>query len=173
MEPYKLNIKVGPHEFHGEGAEESVRRDFEEWKSLISTAEASKAGTNKFTNTAPEAGAGEIDQQQLSKLFINDEKKSLVSLKLLPQTDDRDGDALLLILLGFKLIRQQEEVSVTDLTPALKQSGCTGDRVDRIASRALSQNLLHKGGRAKGSRYSLTNSGIEYAKNLSNSMITA
>src|SRR5690349_8109693 len=34
LEAYKLHIKIGAHEFRGEGPEESVRRDFEEWKSF-------------------------------------------------------------------------------------------------------------------------------------------
>ena len=37
METYKLHIKIGQHEFQGEGPEEAVKKSFEDWKLLITS----------------------------------------------------------------------------------------------------------------------------------------
>jgi hypothetical protein len=174
MESYKLHIKVGPHEFQGEGPEESVKRDYDEWRTLISIA-PSKHSLTGAAIEAPSAGLPmpEVDQQLISKVIISDERRNMVSLRMIPRTDDRDGDALLLILLGHKLLRNEDEVLVTQLKPELTQSGLVVERVDRMANRPVNAGFLNKGGLGKGGRYSLTNAGMEYAKALLNSMARA
>ena len=175
MQPYKLHIKIGPHEFHGEGPEDAVKRDFDEWKNLISLVPIRQVASQGFSPPAPEqiAELNDADQRTLSKVFAVDDRRDLVSLRTLPRTDDRDADALLLVLLGYRFLKNQAEVLVTQLKPALRQSGCMVDRVDRVAARPVSQGFLHKGGLGKGGRYSLTNSGLEKAKALLNSVVAA
>lgn len=169
MEPYKLHIKIGPHEFHGEGPEESVKRDYDEWKSLIKVAANGNVVAPLTVEPPPQGNSlSEIDQQSLTRVIISDEKRNLVSLRMLPRTDDRDGDALVLILLGHKLLRNEDEVFVTQLKPELTQSGLVVDRIDRMASRPLNAGFLNKAGFGKGGRYSLTNAGLDYAKALLN-----
>jgi len=175
MEPYKLHIKIGPHEFHGEGPEDSVRRDYDEWKSLIKVAPNSNAVVPLGIETPaePPESLPEVDRQLLIRVMISDEKRGLVSLRMLPRTDDRDGDALVLILLGHKLLRNEDEVFVTQLKPELTQSGLVVDRVDRIANRPVNAGFLNKAGFGKGGRYSLTNAGLDYAKALLNAVAKA
>ena len=173
METYKLQMKVGPHEFHGEGPEDAVKKDFEEWKSLIAstpTIDTARPATvppalNSASWSAP------IESEQLARIFLLDDKKGLVTLRILPRGDDRDRDAVLLILLGFRRLKDQDEVLVTQLKPALKQSGCNVDRVDSVVAKYLREGLINKGGMAKGGRYSLTNSGAEKAAALVHSLL--
>lgn len=167
MEPYKLSVKVAEHEFNGEGAEDAVRRDFDAWRELIAMlppkiASSAKPEAERAIDGAPEEIAGPL----LTRAFDFDERKGLLTLRALPHTQDREADTLVLLLLGYKLMANQEEVGVTTLKWALEQSGCTVDRVDRIASKPLNARLILKGGKAKGSRFSLTNPGVGRAKDL-------
>ncbi|MGH2396563.1 MAG: hypothetical protein ACRDFW_06155 [bacterium] len=164
MENYRLHVKVGAHEFSGEGPEECVKRDFEEWKSLISG--AARGPALSLGSTEGQQRDVEIDGERLNRVFVVDEKRQLLTLRYLPRTDDRDGDSLLLILLGYQTLRSQDEVTVTQLKPSLKQSGCLVDRVDKAAAKYVNQGLLNKGGMGKGGRYSLTNSGRDRATSL-------
>jgi hypothetical protein len=164
MEIYKLYIKVGPHEFNGEGPEEAVKKSFEDWKSLITSTPAVEI-TKPVPSQSP-GGNGSItlrDGDLLAKLFLLDEKRGLVTLRILPRGDEREADAALLVLLGFRLMKEQDEVLVTQLKPALKQSGCNVDRVDAVVAKYQREGLINKGGSGKGGKYSLTNSGAEKA----------
>jgi hypothetical protein len=166
MESYKLHIKVGPHEFQGEGSEEAVKKSFEEWKLMIASAGPSP-DTNPDSTRRSDSG-GVLEEAHIARLYLLDEKKKrgLVTLRLLPRGEDRDPDAVLLILLGFGRMRDQIEVPVTQLKPALKQSGCNVDRVDAVVAKYLREGLLNKGGSGKGGKYSLTNSGTQKAISL-------
>ena len=108
----------------------------------------------------------ETDPSDLSRIFVSDEKKGTVSLKLFPRSEDKNPASLLLLLLGFRQLLQKDEVMVTELKAALKQSGCVIDRIDDIAGKSLSSGLINKGGRGKGGRYSLTNAGVRAAQEL-------
>ncbi len=171
MEPYKLHVKVGPHEFNGEGAEESVRRDFEKWQALIGKAPTVAPMKGVAMPRATESdglvvNTDDIDPVSFSKVFVSDSKNNYVSLRIRPQTDEKEGDAIVLILLGHWYLRQQSEVAVIQLKAAMIQSGFRVARVDRMAVRPMRQGFVHKGGAGKGGRYSLTNTGIEKAKRL-------
>jgi hypothetical protein len=87
----------------------------------------------------------------------------MLSLRILPRSDDRYTDALLLVVLGYKIIKGTDEIMVTQLKPAMRQSGCMVERIDQAAAKYVRQGYLNKGGMGKGGRYSLTNSGIEKA----------
>jgi hypothetical protein len=172
METYKLHIKVGPHEFQGEGPEEAVKKSFEDWKSLITSMPA--AEVSKPMSSQSPVGNGSIpprDGDLLAKLFLLDEKRGLVTLRILPRGDDREADAALLVLFGFRQVKEQDEVLVTQLKPALKQSGCNVDRVDAVVAKYQREGLINKGGSGKGGKYSLTNSGVEKAANIAQGLL--
>ena len=165
MADYKLYVKNGDFEFSAEGPEAMVLRDLEMWKALAFDPQ------NKPTERSEGAYQGrtmenETDPSDLSRIFVSDEKKGTVSLKLFPRSEDKNPASLLLLLLGFRQLLQKDEVMVTELKAALKQSGCVIDRIDDIAGKSLSSGLINKGGRGKGGRYSLTNAGVRAAQEL-------
>jgi hypothetical protein len=166
MEPYKLSVKIAEHQFNGEGPEDAVRRDFDAWRELVSTHTAKVALQKPQLEGAVGGSPEDVAGPLAARAFDFDERKGLLTLRALPHTQDREADTLLLLLLGYKLMAKQEEVGVTTLKWALEQSGCTVDRVDRIASKPLNARLVLKGGKAKGSRFSLTNPGVGRAKDL-------
>jgi hypothetical protein len=172
METYKLHIKVGPHEFHGDGPEEAVKKSFEDWKSLIASTPAVEISKDVLNQSL--RGNGSItrrDGDLLAKLFLLDEKRGIVTLRILPRGDEREADAALLVLFGFREMKEQDEVLVTQLKPALKQSGCNVDRVDAVVAKYQREGLINKGGSGKGGKYSLTNSGIEKASSIAQSLL--
>ncbi|MGH9545082.1 MAG: hypothetical protein ACRD23_07685 [Terriglobales bacterium] len=173
MENYKLHIKVGPHEFQGEGPEDTVKKNFEDWKSMIASITVME-NVKSASGQSPVGGnvSAPLDGPHASRLFLLDDKKGLVTLRVLPRGEDRLPDAALLILLGFRQLKDQDEVLVTQLKPALKQSGCGDKRVDSVVGKYLRDGLINKGGIAKGGRYSLTNSGIEKATSLARGLVS-
>jgi hypothetical protein len=174
MEGYKLHLKVGPHEFSAEGPAEIVKQDFELWKGLISELPAQSARSASAERDAKAAPSTDsLAAEQIEKIYLRDDKRDLLSLRILPRSDDRDADALLLIILGYKITKQVDEVVVTQLKPAMRQSGCMVDRLDQVAGKYVRQGLLNKGGVGKGGRYSLTNSGLEKALGLMNELASA
>jgi hypothetical protein len=178
MQGSKLDLKVGAHEFHAEGREEFVRAQLEEWKQLIAAQGAPAVGGRDQASAKDLADAGvpsvapmparPPEPGNLDRILRSDERT--VSARFLPQTAERDADVLVLVLYGYKVLKNQHEVPVTQLKAALKQSGCAVDRVDRVAGKYLGQGLLQKGGMGKGGVYRLTNVGEERARQVINEM---
>ena len=183
MDTYKLHFRVGPHEFAAEGAVEDVRRDFDLWKRMIEDFPAQElsdtddldspnAFSAQSSTTAKSTSNGTLPSRgEVEKLYLIDEKRRTVALRILPRSEERKADCLILLLLGYRVILSTEEVPVTVLRPSLKQSGCSVDRVDSIAEKYVRNGILNKGGRGKGGKYSLTRSGVEKAKALATEML--
>jgi hypothetical protein len=162
METTKLHLRVGQHEFDAEGPEDVVKEAFEKWRALVE--KATEGPPMPAADTQAPQVEMEARASDLSRIFKEDERS--VSVKFLPQTEQRDADVVLLILYGQKILKQQDEVPVTVLKAALKQSGCPIDRVDRIVARYVSDGLLRKGGMGKGGVYQLSNVGEQRATRL-------
>jgi hypothetical protein len=166
MDTYKLKIKIGTAEFEAEGPEETVKQQFEEFKKLLDHPHAragakTTSGNGSSESEAPAAGAGGGDLAGLERLFADADRagKKSVSLRFLPQGDDREATAILLLLLGHERLVGDQRMRVTALKEALEKSGLTLARVDRIADKPLRRGLLMKGGKAKGGTYTLSNTG--------------
>ena len=163
---YKLQLKIGIHEFCAEGPVEVVKHDFELWKTmLLEIPAAPVAGMTSGANEvqATNRNGGLPPKEQIDKLFLSDDKRGMVTLRILPRSDDRNAEVLLLLVFGYRALMNMDEVAVTLLRPSLRQSGCTIQRVDQIAAKFVRQGFLNKGGRGKGGKYSLTNSGLDKA----------
>jgi hypothetical protein len=175
MDTYKLHLKIGPHEFSAEGPSEIVKQDFENWKSLIQQDVATQPAlaSPSGQNGKPSDNLNPPTKIQTEKVYVLDEKRDMISLRILPRSDDRYADALLLILLGYKTIKAVDELMVTQLKPSMRQSGCLVERIDQVAAKYVRQGFLNKGGMGKGGRYSLTNSGVEKATALLNSLTSS
>ncbi len=175
---YKLQIKIGAHEFNGEGPEESVRRDFAEFKSLIELVAAAQPAPKQSNKPKGEDsgngnggnGVDEVDTEQLDRLFLVDPKQKLVSLKIHPHTSDRDRDAMLLIVFGYLKKLALQDAPVGNIKQGLRQTGIRVDRIDKLALKYVNAGYLSKGGTGKGSRYRITNSGMTKANELMNTM---
>jgi len=176
MDTYKLQFRIGPHEFSAEGPVDDVRQDFALWKRMIedvpalgvvdTAARPDAVGVYKANDIA-------LPQLPIEKLYVVDSKRGSVTLRILPRSADRNADALILLLLGYRIALNLEEVAVTVLRSSLRQSGCTVDRVDSVTAKNVRNGILNKGGRGKGGKYSLTNSGMDKATTMARAMLTS
>ncbi len=171
MEPFRLRMKIGVHEFEAEGEQEGVERQFALWRELIASTPQTSASSPPLNPPlgggeppgALNAGAGEFD-----KIFHRTGK--LISLTVLPGPD-RAADAALLLLLGHRLYNQVDQVGGTALLSGLKQSGYDTARVDRVLDRHVPELVLRTGVR-RAVKYRLNNPGLNRATELARELVT-
>ena len=168
MHTQKIRVKIGPHEFESEGPSEEVSAQFKAWKELILAMNTQATPTQLQTPVKPSPRSSDpevrkpLDHElEFMDIFEADEKRNLVTLKVHPRGDSRDADALLLIVYAYRQMGT-EEVMVMQLKESLQVSGLRIDRIDRAATGYVESGYLLKSGRAKGSKYRITNTG--YAK---------
>ncbi len=175
MDAYRLRVKVGPHEFEAEGPKEEVTAQFEAWKSLISSLPpVPPIKDPPHPPASPDATRNQVEgppRDKLLTVFSLDDKRGLVTLRALPTGDRRYSDAILLILYGYRRLRDQDELLVTQLKAALSSSGLTPPRIDRIAEPDRQGGLLIKSGAGKGGKYRLTNRGFNQAGEMVTAML--
>jgi hypothetical protein len=172
----RLKAKIGINEFDGDGPAEVVKSLYESWKASV---DKQTPTTQPATTTIPGAPTppaqrsmpaylqtpGMDGQPSLAlqeggwNIFDHDERRKLVSLKAHPQTDDRDADAALLVLYGFRRILSTDEVLVGRVKDAMEASGLRPDRIDKALGPSLRQGLVLKTGRGPGGKYRLSNTG--------------
>ena len=164
---FKLRVKLAGHEFEAEGTADLVIGHFEAFRTLvmrIGVAAKTVSAGQEGRAAVSEAGRAKPNEAVQVPPFIRiDQQTNALSLCVLPSGGNPSGDAALLLLLGHKRIHGKDDVPVTDLTEALKQSGCPVRRLDRALSVHLRDHSVVKSGRGKGGRYRLTNLGIKKA----------
>jgi hypothetical protein len=125
-------------------------------------------------------------------ILYNNEEGKVITLKFLPDTLDKNEDALLLIIYGYNILRQKAEVSVSSARSALRLSGCrekppqasmmtlgimgylaptSAPDPDDVARDYISRGYIFKGGLARGGFFALTEDGINHARSLMTDLI--
>ena len=173
QETFKLKVKIGAQEFEAEGPSDLVTRQFEAFRLLIQGAglvagerPTHPEGSRLRDSTTPQEPALHADHRDanLATLFRVSPQTQLLSLRQPPGGKYPEADAVLLLLLGHKRLRNEEDVPVTLLTEALKQSGCPVKRLDRILTVYIKDHSVVRFGRGKGGKYRLTNLGLKKAE---------
>ncbi len=124
-------------------------------------------GIGRLPAESRESDVAEAEHRARPRAWLrHDPQARTVSLKVRPEGAHRQADAALLVLLGHRELRGEEEVAVTRLTEALRQSGCPVARLDRVLAGYLKERLVLKAGQGKGGRYRLTNQGVKRAEEL-------
>ncbi len=169
---FKLRVKIDGQEFEAEGQSDLVSRQFEAFRLMIQGAGPPSVRHVDHPDTGDplrpvaledahaEAGRHDLD---LAQLFQVSPQTQLLSLRQPPGGTYPEADAVLLLLLGHKRLRNEEDVPVTVLTEALKQSGCPVKRLDRILTIYTKDHSVLRSGRGKGGKYRLTNLGLKKA----------
>jgi hypothetical protein len=158
MTTYKLKVHIsGQNDFEAEGDKESVERQFAAFTDLVRTAMANSREGNTENGALPVS---------LAKNIRTDEHS--IFLATVPATAYPAADALLLILLAYKLSRKQDVVSGNELVASLKKSGMKMQRIDRALGPYLggTQALVTKMGIRRGVKYKLTERGVKKAREL-------
>jgi hypothetical protein len=165
METCRLRVKIGPYEMEAEGPREFVEKHYGSFSDRIPK-------TNQLA-TLPQAGpqtetSAGVDSD-FASIFRVDAKG--VTLTARPKGDDQDLNGFLLTLFGYKELKGTDQVSADEVLYGMKQSGYGIERADRVALRAVEKNLIVRTGIRRGTRYRLTNPGIEAAKTLAKELI--
>ena len=169
---FKLKVKIDGQEFEAEGLPDLVTRQFEAFRLMIQGAglvtgeRAVHSEGRRPLDLAPHEPIAQADHRDvdLIKLFRVSPQTQLLSLRQPPVGQYPEADAVLLLLLGHKRLRNEEDVPVTVLTEALKQSGCPVKRLDRILMVYTKDHSVVRSGRGKGGKYRLTNLGLKKAE---------
>lgn len=151
---YKLHVKLGSSEFNGEGSEATVKDAYQQFLQAFNTYKGLGDAQADKTVLPKPAGVGD---DLLQRAFLKE--GDIVSLRHMPPTDrpNRNADAAILILYGYKKLLSQDDVIVTKLNESLRRSGITMERLDRFITANMS--FYRKGGQRSGGRYALNNQG--------------
>ncbi|MGA9964128.1 MAG: hypothetical protein WBQ10_02900 [Terriglobales bacterium] len=161
MDTYRLKIKIGDHEFEADGPVDVVQSQFSAFRDLITAFPA---------KPAPEAPR----QDQLEERKVSNpdsfphlplEKIIKVEGRVVSLTAKCDSvdEAVMLVLLGQKDFRNNQEVTGAEIMDGLKQSGYMLDRVDKLLDKLASEGSTIIIGVHRGRRYRLTNQGLSKA----------
>lgn len=167
---YRLRVKIADNEFEAEGDESLVRRDFDLWWAKFASGVSVSVANGAVARTKQVASTADASLDE-AKLYVVDGKTKEVSLSVLPQGEEKGPHSVLLLLRGYKVLLQRDEVMVTELKAALKHSGCTVDRVDELTDKLIGNGHINKGGRGKGGKYRITNAGLTEAIRITHALL--
>jgi hypothetical protein len=166
MGDHKLHLRFPDgSEFIGEGTEQSVKEAFalflEARKTTAPKQEEPKPPDPAIPspNAAGKVALSTIAPELMNRVYLV--QGDNVSLRVKPSGA---GDALLLLIYGFCVIKEQVGVTAARLAIGARQSGIKIERIDRVI--APHDQYVTKAGAKKGTTYGLNNPGIRYAEEL-------
>lgn len=167
--PHKLRVKIGINEFEAEGEPEWLSTQLQTWRELVSAAPRMTPPAQPLQEVETPIDGEKLDEElapKLGKVFSVDKNKKLVSLRVQPTGNDRDADAIVLLLFGYAQLLGESDVLVGLIKESMAVSGLRVDRIDRAIAPHQTAGYVRKGGTAKGSKYRLTNTGESKAREL-------
>jgi hypothetical protein len=167
MENYKLRVRIGDAEFEAEGPEATVKEQFAEFQKLVAQPVVPRSPSSENNGGARVETDGPTPVPAAYEALYDVEERGRtkhIKLRFLPTGDRRDVAALLLVLLGYKVVAGLDRVRVTTILDALRRSGLPLRRIDRVAEGPQRDGLLLKGGTGKGGTYALTVTGQRRAE---------
>lgn len=186
MDSTKVKFKVGVHEFEAEGPAEVVKAQLEAFREMIAMVPATvavpaapvtqqpptAAPTLAPTTEMPDSGGSAalpdaigIDRS-LSKIAKLDGR--VVSLTV---RADPLPDAILLLIYGQKIFRNNDAVTGTEIMSGLTATGQRVERVDRILTNMGDRGDVIVIGVGRSKTYRLTNMGMDNARKIAARLI--
>jgi hypothetical protein len=171
---YRLKIKLGADEFEAAGPIQVVQSQFAAFKELIEArariaAERPLAviptpATNADIAPKPEAPAV---NERLDKIMQLTDR--VVSLTARPNSGD---DAILLLLYGQKILRQNDAVTGGEIVQGVDTTGGLAiGRVDRVLDKLSANGDVIIIGERRSRRYRLTNAGVAKARQVATDLL--
>ena len=152
MDALRIRIKFGEYEFEGEGPNELVQAELAAFKKLLPNEE--KGISISERNPA-------VPQASIRKaLRVNGR---VVSMGVRSESVE---DALLVLLLGQKQLRNNDRVTGAEIMDGVRASGHRVNRVDHLLNRHVRDGSITATGRRRARRYRLTNRGIQKAQEI-------
>lgn len=157
MDEHKLKIKIGEYEFEASGPVEVVQAQFDEFKELIRS--IAPAPQTKVSPIPAANQSGEVlPPLPLEKILKVDGRVVSLTAKC-----DSIDEAVMLILLGQKESRNNQEVTGAEIMDGLEVSGYKLPRVDRTMDKLSGDGSVITVGLHRARRYRLSNSGLAKA----------
>jgi hypothetical protein len=155
MDTQKLKIKIGEHEFEAEGPIDVVQAQFAAWKDLIAAAPAKPKEPASEKSTDKNTPLPHLTLDKIMKV-----EGRVVSLTARAETVE---ETALLILLGQKELRGNQEVTGSEIMDGLRQSGYAISRADTLMDKLSTDGSVITVGVHRSRRYRLSNSGLNLA----------
>lgn len=174
MSEQKLKIKIGMHEFEAEGPTEVVQQQLVFFREMVQQQPAGAPSVEKrddvesksaISNQAdrPSGGNGELLIGKIMRL-----EGRLVSLTARGSSLD---DEIMLILLGQRLMRQNDSVSGAEIMDGLRLTGRTVRRIDYQLDKMTDLGDVITVGSGRARRYRLTNQGFAKAQEMAMDLV--
>jgi hypothetical protein len=164
-QPYKLNVEIGTSKFHAEGPEETVKEQFQQFLAVCKQTPVESPKSPAPPKPPINGNHADIPPTDILNAVYSTDNNGVVSLRVLPNTENRNADALLLLIYGFLVVGHLEAVPAGQLVDGVRQSGLPVDRVGRTIEQTL-RDYVRSGGVRRGKRYSLNNQGRAKANEL-------
>ncbi len=162
-----IKMKIGDAEFEADVPTEQVQPMYDQFLAALQNRAPAKPAAFAAAPTPPEAFANPIgaafDPSMLQRLFEL-RTDGFVTLRFLPKGDSKEADAFLLLLLGYRRLKNEETVLATHLLRAAELSGLSAYRPAHAL--AAHERFVIRGGQKKGSTYALNNQGLTKAEEI-------
>jgi hypothetical protein len=163
----RIKMKIGDAEFEADVPADQVQSMYDQFLAALEkrpAAPPAAAAAAAHAPVLPEApSVGGFDQGMLQRIF-DLRADGMVTLRLLPKGDNKEADAFLLILFGYRRLKNEEVVMATQLLRAAELSGLTAYRPAHAL--AVHERFVIRGGQKKGSTYALNNQGVTKAEEI-------
>ena len=156
----KIKMRIADHEFEAEGPTEVVQAQLEIFRSLIATLPQPSSHVVQLPETVEDQRRSLVPSGDSAHVPLNEIMNAdgrVVSLTALPATVE---DAVLLLMLGQRDLRNNISVTGQEIGDGLNQSGKPTSRVDRTMEKHMRDALILKTGLGRATRYRLTNQGL-------------
>ena len=167
----RFRVKLGDAEFEGDVPPDQVQAMYQQFLSVLEKRNdplgmfrGGKSPGAPESKTPDAANPpGNFDESLLARIFEL-RQDGYVTLRVLPRGDQKEADAFLLILYGYRRLKNEDTVLSTHLLRAGEFSGLNSYR----PAHALGshESLIIKGGYKKGSTYTLNNQGVVKAEEI-------
>lgn len=163
----RIKMKIGDAEFEADVPADQVQPMYDQFLAALQNRAPAKpvapaVATPGTPDPAPPNPAL-FDQSMLQRVFEL-RADGFVTLRLLPKGDNKEADAFLLILFGYRRLKNEEVVLATHLLRAAELSGLSAYRPAHAL--AAHERYVIRGGQKKGSTYALNNQGVTKAEEI-------
>lgn len=173
---YRLKIKLAGHEFEAEGPVQVVQAQFAAFKEMVAQLGAAPAVPAMAHIVTPaQADAARAESAQRDELQDNRLDKIMqlsnrvVSLTARPSSTE---DAILLLLYGQKMLRQNDGVTGAEVVQGVQATGGLAvTRSDRILDKLANNGDVIVIGERRSRRYRLTNAGLQKARQVAGDLL--
>jgi len=170
-DPKHVRMKIGDAEFEADvPSDEVVQQMYDRFLAAVENRVADAPSIGAKPPPKPQNGISGADDKNgkdpdsLVKRIFELRQDGFVTLKMLPKGDQKEADAFLLILYGYRKLKGEETVLTTHLLRAAEFSGLQGYRPG--SALATHDRYIIRGGYKKGSTYALNNQGLMRAEEI-------